>query len=98
LAHESAVDAFRLESTVLPRWSAWIAVVGVIANPAAVLGMLALTGPLNSGNGLVGGIAAPLGLYLLWIFSISVWWLRQPPPLETGSSSVSLPGVVGPPR
>ena len=33
-------------------------------------------GPLNFGNGIVGGIAAPLGLYLAWIFAFSLWWLR----------------------
>jgi hypothetical protein len=29
----------------------------------------------NPGNGVVGGIAAPLGLYLAWI--LSVWWLLR---------------------
>jgi hypothetical protein len=53
-----------------------LAVVGVLANVGAVSGSLSLTGPLNSGNGIVGGIAAPLGLYLIWIFAVSVWWLR----------------------
>jgi hypothetical protein len=74
-----AIAVFSWESSVFPRWSAWVAVVGVLANAGAVLGVLTLTGPLNSGNGIVGGIAAPLGLYLLWVFSISVWWLRHTP-------------------
>jgi hypothetical protein len=74
-----AVAVFTWESRVFPRWSAWIAVVGALANAAAVMGILTLTGPLNSGNGIVGGIAAPLGLYLLWVLTVSVWWLRRSP-------------------
>lgn len=60
-----------------PPWSGCLAVIGAIANVGAVGGIFALRGPLNSGNGLIGGIAAPLGLYLLWILAISVWWLRH---------------------
>jgi hypothetical protein len=81
-----AIAVFIWETGVLPRWSAWIAVVGVAANVGAVFGILTLTGPLNSGNGIVGGIAAPLVLYLLWIFSVSVWWLRHGPSLEAVSA------------
>ena len=83
-----AIAAFTRESSAFPRWSAWLAIVGVLANAGAVLGVLTLTGPLNSGNGIVGGIAAPLGLYLLWVFAISVWWLRR-------GRHVSLPDPVG---
>jgi hypothetical protein len=61
----------------LPPWSGYLAIIGAIANVGAVGGIFALRGPLNSGNGLIGGIAAPLGLYLLWILAISVWWLRH---------------------
>ena len=76
----------------LPRWTAWLAIVGVVANVGAVFGTLSLTGPLNSGNGIVGGIAAPVGVYLLWIFSVSLWWLieqnriRAPKPCESASA------------
>ena len=76
----------------LPRWTAWLAIVGVVANVGAVFGTLSLTGPLNSGNGIVGGIAAPVGVYLLWIFSVSLWWLieqnriRRPKPCESASA------------
>ena len=70
-----AVAAVIRDTGALPRWAGWLAVVGVVANVGAVFGTLSLTGPLNSGNGIVGGIAAPLGAYLLWIFSVSVWWL-----------------------
>jgi hypothetical protein len=73
-----AIAVFTWETGVLPRWSAWLAVVGVAGNVGAVFGILALTGPLNSGNGIVGGIAAPLGMYLLWVCSASLWWLRHP--------------------
>ena len=55
-----------------------LAVVGVLANVAAVGGIFSLSGPLNSGNGAFGGIAAPLGLYLAWILAASISWLRQP--------------------
>jgi hypothetical protein len=51
--------------------------IGAIANAGALGGVVSLEGPLNSGNGVVGGIAAPLGLYLAWILSVSVWWLME---------------------
>jgi hypothetical protein len=69
--------AFR--TAALPRWSGWLAVAGAVVNAGALLGALSLTGPLNSGNGLVGGIAGPLGAFVAWIVGISVWWLRHPP-------------------
>ncbi len=73
-----AVAALGFRTDALPDWSAWLAVVGVVANAGAVLGVLTLTGPLNSGNGAVGGIAAPLGMYLAWVLAVSMWWLREP--------------------
>jgi hypothetical protein len=72
-----AIAVVTWATDVLPRWSGWIAVVGVLVNAGAVLGTLSLHGPLNSGNGIVGGIAGPLGLYLVWVFAVSVWWLRR---------------------
>ena len=60
-----------------PRPLGWLAVIGAIANIGALAGVVSLDGPLNSGNGVVGGIAAPLGLFLAWILSVSVWWLMQ---------------------
>ena len=72
-----AVAAIAFETEALPRWSVWLAVVGAVANAGAVLGVLTLTGPLNSGNGIVGGIAAPLGMFLVWVFAVSVWWIRE---------------------
>lgn len=60
-----------------PRPFGWLAVLGVITNLGALGGIVSVDGPLNSGNGVIGGIAAPLGLYLLWIGSVSVWWLTR---------------------
>jgi len=71
-----AFAAFR--RNVFSRPLAWLAVVGVLANIGAVGGVFSLSGPLNSGNGVIGGIAAPLGLYLAWILAASISWLRQP--------------------
>lgn len=62
---------------VFPAWSGWLAVIGVPANIGAVAGSLTLTGPLNSGNGAVAGIAAPLGWFLVWVVATSIWWLRD---------------------
>ena len=84
-----AIAVFTWETGVFPRWSAWVAVVGVLANAGAVFGTLTLTGPFNSGNGIVGGIAAPLGLYLVWVFAISVWWIRSGPITLTSGTSRS---------
>jgi hypothetical protein len=71
-----AVAALTFTAAVLPRWLGWLAGVGAVANVGAVGGVLSLTGPLNSGNGALGGIAAPLGMYMVWIFCASLWWLR----------------------
>jgi hypothetical protein len=71
-----AIAVVTWEAKVFPRWSGWIAVVGAGVNAGAVFGIFTLSGPLNSGNGIVGGIAGPLGLYLVWVFAISVWWMR----------------------
>lgn len=80
-----ALASFR--RNLFPRPLAWLSVVGVIANVGALGGALSLTGPLNSGNGLVGGIAAPLGLYLTWILCVSVWWLRPGAAPQPGDGS-----------
>jgi hypothetical protein len=72
-----AVAVVAFGSDVLPRWSGWVALAGVVANAGAVGGVGTLTGPWNSGNGVIGGIAAPLGLFVVWIFAVSVWWWRD---------------------
>ncbi|HVH21083.1 MAG TPA: hypothetical protein VNA11_01375 [Pseudonocardia sp.] len=73
-----AVAGIAFTTAALPRWSGWVAVAGAIANAGAVLGALSLTGPLNTGNGLIGGIAAPLGAFVVWILGVSLHWLRRP--------------------
>jgi hypothetical protein len=73
-----AVTVVAFGSDVLPRWSGWVAAAGVVANVGAVGGVGTLTGPWNSGNGVIGGIAAPLGLFVVWILAVSVWWWREP--------------------
>lgn len=79
-----------------PRALGWLAVTGAIANIAALAGVVSLDGPLNSGNGVVGGIAVPLGLYLAWILSVSVWWLmqegRSDGPAPEGLEDLARPG------
>lgn len=79
-----------------PRALGWLAVTGAIANIAALAGVVSLDGPLNSGNGVVGGIAVPLGLYLAWILSVSVWWLmqegRSDGPVPEGLEDLARPG------
>ena len=87
-----AVAAFAFGTGELPRWSAWLAVAGAVVNAGAVLGVVTLTGPLNSGNGIVGGIAGPLGMFLFWVFAVSVWWIRG-----IKSRSLRPSARVGPP-
>lgn len=72
-----AVAAIAFRSTALPRWSGWLAVAGAVVDAGTVLGALSLTGPLNSGNGAVGGIAGPLGVFVAWVLGVSLSWLRQ---------------------
>jgi hypothetical protein len=38
----------------------------------------------------VGGIAAPPGLYVTWIFAFSVWWLRVSDPIKR-SATIGIP-------
>jgi hypothetical protein len=67
-------------SGAFTRWLGWLAVAGAVANVGAVGGVLSLTGPFNSGNGLIGGIALPLGMWLAWILLASIAWLREAAP------------------
>jgi hypothetical protein len=74
-----------------PRSFGWLAVVGVLINLAAAAGFLSLTGAPNSGNGLLGGLAGPVTIWVVWILAVSVRWLRhpiaasQPPPQSVTS-------------
>lgn len=72
-----AVAAAAFRTGMLPRWTGWLAAGGALANLGALGGFLTLSGPLNSGNGIIGGIAAPLGAWLIWIGCVSIWWGRE---------------------
>jgi hypothetical protein len=69
----AAISAMSFETSVFPRWLAWVAAVAALANLGAVGGVFSLFGPLNSGNGIVGGIAAPILAWLVWILFASIW-------------------------
>jgi len=73
-----AVAALAFHSDAWPRALAWLAVVGGLVNLGALGGFFSLTGALNSGNGLLGGLAGPVAVWLLWIFAVSVSWLTGP--------------------
>jgi hypothetical protein len=51
--------------------------------------VISLTGPLNAGNGIVGGPLVPVLAWLTWILLASVHWLRKPSyePVEPSSRS-----------
>jgi hypothetical protein len=72
-----AVGALAFRSGVWPRALGWLAVIGGLVNLGAVGGFFSLSGALNSGNGLVGGLAGPVVVWLVWIATVSVGWLRQ---------------------
>lgn len=59
-----------------PRWLRWPALLGVAGNLGAIGGLFSLTGPGNSGNGILAGILLPLGTFLLWTVCASTAWLR----------------------
>jgi hypothetical protein len=73
-----AVAVLGLRSDALPRWSGLLSVMGVVLNAGALGGFFATAGALNSGNGLIGGLAGPVLIWLAWITSISLTWLNQP--------------------
>jgi hypothetical protein len=88
-AFSVAVALVSFRRHLFPAPLAWLSVVGVVANVGALGGKFSLTGPLNSGNGVIGGIGAPLGLYLAWILGVRVWWLRQPEPQAASEAAAS---------
>jgi hypothetical protein len=69
----AAIAALSLSAAVFPRWLAWGAVVAALANLGALGGIFSLTGPLNAGNGIVGGVAAPILAWVVWALLASVW-------------------------
>jgi hypothetical protein len=74
-----ALALLAFEVDALPRWLGWFAVAGVAANVGAIGGVFSAGGPLNSGNGLFGGVALPLSFWVLWICLDSVATLRSSP-------------------
>ena len=71
-----ATALLAFEVGALPRWLGWFAVFGVAANVGAIGGVFSASGPLNSGNGVLGGVALPLFAWVLWICLDSVATLR----------------------
>jgi hypothetical protein len=74
-----AIAAILFASGALRRGFASASLVAAVANPGALGGVLSLSGPLNSGNGAVAGVAAPVLAWVLWILLASVWLLRVHP-------------------
>lgn len=74
-----AVAALTFHFDTWPRAFGWLAVVGAAVNLGALGGFFSPTGALNSGNGLLGGLAGPVGVWVLWIVAVSVSWLTGPP-------------------
>jgi hypothetical protein len=72
-----AIATLAFATAVFPRWLAVASGIAALANLGALGGIFSRTGPLNSGNGLVAGIAAPILAWVLWILLTSLWWLRQ---------------------
>ena len=72
-----AVALLAFATGVFPRWLAVASGIAALANLGALGGIFSLTGPLNSGNGLVGGIAAPILAWILWILLASLWLMRH---------------------
>lgn len=73
----AAIALLSFGTAVFPRWLAVAGVLAALANLGALGGVFSRTGPLNAGNGLVGGVAAPILAWVLWILLASLWWLRQ---------------------
>ncbi len=76
----AAISALSFASDVFPRRVGAIGVTAAIANIGALGGLLSTSGPLNSGNGAVGGILVPILSWLAWILVASAWWLREAMP------------------
>jgi hypothetical protein len=72
-----ATSALSFRTGVFPRWLAWFGVFAAVSNVGALGGIVSFTGPLNSGNGAVGGIAAPVLAWLLWILLTSLCLIKQ---------------------
>lgn len=60
-----------------PRWLRWPALLAFVGNLGTLGGLFALDGVWNSGNGLLGGIAVPLGTVTCFVFCASVAWIKS---------------------
>ncbi len=74
-----AVALLSFRAAVFPLWLAWAALTAAFANAGAVGGFFSLTGPLNSGNGAVGGPAVPILSWVLWIALASAVMVNETP-------------------
>jgi hypothetical protein len=74
----AAIAALTFRAPAIPNWLAWAAVIGAVANLGALAGVISVTGPLNAGNGIVGGPLVPVSAWLAWILLASLHWLRSP--------------------
>jgi hypothetical protein len=80
-----AVAALSLTATALPPWLGWAAVVGALANAGALGGIASASGPVNTGDGVVGGPAVPVIAWITWILPVSLHWLRSPSRTEASA-------------
>jgi hypothetical protein len=90
-----ATAVVSLTAGAFPRFVGWGAVIAAVANIGAISGIFSLTGPLNSGNGAIGGIAAPVLAWVAWILLVSLWLLTGTPDQRT-SRSLDQPGLNSP--
>jgi hypothetical protein len=72
-----AVAAAAFDLGAFPRYLGWAGVLAAGANLLALGGIFAASGPLNSGNGALGGIVVPLFAWVVWILIAAVWMLRS---------------------
>lgn len=60
-----------------PRWLRWPTAVAAATNALTLGGLFTLTGSWNSGDGVLGGIALPLGTLTVVVVLASGSWLRD---------------------
>jgi hypothetical protein len=85
-----ATAVVSLTAGAFPRFVGWGAVIAAVANIGAISGIFSLTGPLNSGNGAIGGIAAPVLAWVAWILLVSLWLLTGTPDQRSSRSLTNL--------
>jgi hypothetical protein len=80
-----AITALSFTAAALPRWLGWAAVIGAVANAGALGGIASVSGPLNAGNGIIGGPAVPVIAWVGWILLASLHQLRRPSPARASA-------------